>query len=146
MVDAFQQGAFQPGAFQMVSIGDTPGSYAFGSVSEGQTYPTGLDYFTASNNSGFNIDITISGTDMTGGTTWTLADDGNAGVNTIGIKAGLDGGDYTIIVRKTAPYNTLKAALAAGATQKFGIKLYAPTGITDPTAKSGVITLTASAS
>lgn len=146
MPDAFQQDAFQPGAFQMVSIGDTPGGYDFGQLNEAEVKATGLSYFTISNTSGFPIDITISGTDMVGGVAWALADDGNAGVNIYGLKAGLNGADYTVIVKKTAPFNTLKAALASAATQLFGLKLYAPLGFSDGVAKVGVVTLTATAS
>jgi hypothetical protein len=130
----------------LASIGEDLSTYAFGVLAEGATPVTGLDHFTITNLSGFAIDVTISGTDMLGGTTWTLDDNATPGLNTYGLKAGLDGGDYTIKVKKTAPYNVLKAALGAGATQKWGLKMYAPTGMTDPTAKSGTVTVTAVAS
>ncbi len=143
MADAFQQSAFQAGAFQMVSIGDSPNSYDFGALATSATKATGLDYFTITNTSGFAIDATISGTDMTGGNGWTLADDGNAGSEIVAIKAGLEGGSYNIIVKKTAPYNTLVSNLASAATQKWGMTLYAPTVFTDGVAKTGTVTITA---
>jgi hypothetical protein len=131
---------------KLTDIGETPNSYAFGALAASATPVTGLDYFTVTNNSAFPIDITISGTNMNGGVTWTLADDGNPGADIYGLKAGLEGGDYTIIVKKTAPYNTLKASLAAAGTQKFGLKLFAPTSFSDGISKSGTVTLTAAAS
>ena len=52
---------------------------------------------------------------------------------------------YDIIVKKTAPFNTLKAGLAPSATQSFGLQLLAPTGMTDGAAKTGVVTVVATA-
>ena len=122
------------------------GPYDFGIVAVNATPVTGLDRFIVENKSSFSINITISGTDMIGGTTWTLADDAIPGTNIVGFKAGLDGGDYTIVVRKTTTFNILKSGLAASGTQKWGLKMYAPTVMTDPAAKSGTITLTGAAS
>ena len=78
---------------------------------------------------------------------WTLAADATPGENTYGLKAGLEGGDYTIIVKKSATYNTLKTNLAASATQKWGLKLWMPTSVLGYAAQemSGTVTLVASA-
>lgn len=126
-------------------ISNTPGSKDFGVVAEGATPTTGLGFFTVTNNSSGAITITIQGTDMTGtGTDWDLSDDGTAGTDVVGIKAGLEGGDYTIVVKEDGPYNTLKAGLADEATQKWGLKLYIPTSITTKAdTKTGTVTLTA---
>ena len=124
-----------------VIIGNVPGEYAFGVVAVGATPVTGLDYFEVENKSGFAIDIYIRGTDMAGGVGWTLADDGDPGADIVGFKAGLDGGDYTIVVKKNDPYNKLIAALAHGAKQKFGLKMFAPTSFSDGAVKSGTITI-----
>jgi hypothetical protein len=124
-------------------ISNTPSSYNFGSVAEGATPSTGLAYFTVTNNSSSAVDITISGTDMTGGDTWTLSDDGNPGTNIYGLQAGLEGEAYTIIVKKNSPYNTLVSNLAASGTQRWGLQLYAPTTFSDGEAKTGTVTLTA---
>jgi len=124
-------------------ISNLPNTYGFGMVAESATPVTGLTYFTVTNNSGFAVNITIGGTDMTGGTTWTLADDGVPGANIYGLKAGLEGNDYTIIVKKNTPYNILVSSLADSANQKWGLKLFAPTSFSDGGAKSGTITLTA---
>lgn len=77
-----------------------------------------------------------------GGYTWDLADDGSPGDMIYGLYAGLDGGDYTIVVKESAPYNTLKAGLADSGTQDFGLKIYTPTNFDDGNNKSGSITLT----
>lgn len=107
------------------------------------TYNTGLTYFTITNNSGGAVDITIHGTDMTGGGfTWTLSDTATAGDMIYGMKAGLSGTSYNITVKKNAVYNTLVAGLADSGTQDFGLELYTPTVFDDPNVKSGTIVLT----
>jgi len=113
-------------------------------VSEGSNYATGLTYFTITNNSGGSVTITIGGTDMTGGGyTWDLSDDGSAGDMVYGMYAGLSGGDYTIVVKESEPYNTLKSGLADDATQDFGLKIYIPTSFDDGNPKTGTVTLIA---
>jgi hypothetical protein len=125
-------------------ISNTPSSYDFGSVVEGETPSTELTYFTVTNNSSSAVNIAISGTDMTGGLfPWILSDDGNPGPDAYGLKAGLEGGDYTTTVKKSSPYNTLVSNLAASGTQKWGLRLYAPTTFSDGEAKTGTVTLTA---
>jgi len=128
-------------------ISNSPDSYAFGILETNSTALTGLDYFTVQNNTGdaSAVDITISGTDMTGGVTWALSDNATPDTNVYGLKAGLDGGDYTIIVKKADP-NYLKEGLADNATQDWGLKIWAPTGFTDGDAKTGKVILTASLS
>lgn len=128
------------------NLSNDPTSYAFGVLAASATASTGLNYFTITNSSGFAIDISISGTDMIGGVDWDLADDGNPGADIYAMKAGLDGGSYNIIVRETAPFNTLKAGLANGATQAWGMQLLAPTSFSDGVPKSGTITITGAAS
>jgi hypothetical protein len=131
--------------YTLPDITNTAGSYNFGTVAEGATPSTGLTNFTVTNNSGFAINITISGTDLTGGNPRTLSDTGTAGNMTCGLMAGLEGGSYTIIVKKTATYNFLKQNLAADGFQRWGLQLRAPTTFTDGAAKSGTVTLTATA-
>jgi len=128
------------------NISNLPTSYGFGTLAEGGTYETtgGLTeaYFTVTNNSAFAVNITISGTDMTGGTAWTLSNDGTAGSDIYGLNAGLQGGSYNVIVN-TAGGNTLKSGLGAGLLQKWGLQLLAPTSFSDSALKSGTVTLTA---
>jgi hypothetical protein len=116
-------------------------------VATSSEYATGLTHFTVTNNSGGDVDITISGTDMTGGGyTWTLSDTATAGDMSFGLKAGLSGGDYTIIVKKNSPFNTLVSSLADEGTQDWGLKLYTPTSYDDGYTKTGTVTITATCS
>jgi hypothetical protein len=114
-------------------------------VGPSTTISTGLTYFNVTNNSASAVNVTIGGTDLTGGTTWTLSDNATAGTSIAGLKAGLSDGDgsYNVIVKQTAPFNTLKSGLGAGASQQWGFQLLAPTNYTDATQKTGTITLTA---
>jgi hypothetical protein len=130
-------------AYTAPSISNTPSSVNLGAVVPASTVPTGLSCFSVTNISGSSVNITIGGTDLTGGTTWTLSDTATPDNNTAGIKAGLSGGDYDIIVKKTAPFNTFKSNLADDASQNWGFQLLAPTNYTDATQKAGTITLTA---
>jgi len=127
-------------------IGSGPDTIDFGSLDEGATEVTGLDYFTLVNNSGFAVDVFIKGTDMTGGVTWALADNGIPGADIVALKAGLEGDAYNIIVKKTAAFNELVGGLADAASQKWGLQIQAPTSFSDGVEKSGTVTLTAVAS
>lgn len=122
----------------------TGNTYGFGVVNAGSTTSTGLAYFTVTNNSGFPVNITISGTDMSGGTTpWELSEDGTAGADICGLKAGTPAlGDYTITVPEDSA-NTLVSDLADTGTQQWGLQLLAPTSFSDAASKSGTVTLTA---
>lgn len=124
-------------------ISNVPTSKDYGVVSTSSTYTTGLDHFSVTNNSGADVTITIKAIDWTGGVGWTLSDTATPDADTAGLKAGLDGGDYTIIVKKTAAYNTLVAALSDNTTQKWGLKLYTPTSHSDGAQKTTTVTLTA---
>jgi hypothetical protein len=70
------------------SISNTPTSYAFGTVGLNSTPSTGLAYFSLTNGSSFGIDVTVKGTDMTGGDNWTLSDTATPGSDIIGFKTG----------------------------------------------------------
>ena len=126
-------------------ISNSPSSHPFGTLSEGSTAETGLTKFTITNNSAFSVNITISGTDMNGGgVTWELSDTATPDTDRYGLMAGLEGESYNITVRKTSPFNTLVSELKeSGGTQKWGLKLLAPTEFTDGALKSGTVTLTA---
>ncbi len=128
----------------ILGIGNTPDSYGFGVVEETHTYTTGLSYYTVTNNGfGPSIDITINGSDMSGiGVTWSLSDTATPGDAIYGLKCGVSG-DYTIVVMKNGPFNTLVTSLSVGSTQTWGLKLYSPTANMGGTQVSGTVTLTA---
>ena len=130
------------------SISNTPSTWDVNSpnpVAENTTYETGLTHFTLTNNSSFAINVTISGEDMTGaGETWTLSNDGTNGTSTYGLKVGLSGTSYNIVVRRDPTYNNLVTNMAGGGTtQQWGLQLLTPTTFGDGTTKSGTVTLTA---
>jgi len=126
-------------------ISNDPIEWLLGTISEGSTTNTGLDYFTVTNDSAVSVNITIGGSDMTSsGDTWTLSDDASVGPNTYGLRAGLDGdGSYAIIVKKNGPYEPLVSNLASMDIQKWGLELLSPTSFSDGALKSGTVTLTA---
>jgi len=124
-------------------ISNLPISNNYGLVEESGTYETGLTNYSVTNNSSGSITITIQAADFTGGNGWSLSDTATPGVDTVGLKAGIEGGDYTIIVKKTPAYNVLVSGLADSATQNWGLKLYAPTSFSDGIEKTSVVTLTA---
>jgi hypothetical protein len=126
-----------------INISNTPSSYNGGPVAPNSTVSTGLGYFNVTNNSGSAVNITIGGTDVTGGITWTLSDTATPGPTTFGLKAGLNGGSYNIIIKKTSPFNTFKSNLGNGASQLWGFQILAPTVATDTVQKTSTITLTA---
>ncbi|MEW6143348.1 MAG: hypothetical protein AB1597_09410 [Chloroflexota bacterium] len=120
-------------------ISNLPTTYNFGTMSQGGVVATGLTYFSVTNNGSTAIDITIVGTDLTGGVTWTLGS--TLGTDQYTLYAGLEGGSYSIQVTTVA--TTLKSNLAVSATQRWGLSLTAPSEFTDDTPKSGSVTLTA---
>ena len=119
----------------------TPITWAIGSVATSSTKSSGLDYFTMLNNASSATDIYIVGGDMVNGVPWTLADGASPGIDIYGLKAGLDGGAYNIIVRKTAPYNKLIDNFPVGGSQSWGLELYAPTEFSDGLGKTCTVTM-----
>ena len=127
-----------------IEFTNSPPYHTFGLIEASETYESGLTYFTITNTSAYAINITVSGTDMVGaGTAWTLSDTAAPGVDAFGLKAGLEGDSYNIIVRKTAAFNLLVSSLAAGNTQRWGLQLLAPASFSDYLQKTGTIILTA---
>lgn len=135
---------YTPGGGCTPAITNSPDNFGFGTLEVSETSATGLDYFTITNTGACAVDITIKGTDMTGGgETWTLSDAGTAGDGIYALKAGLDGGSYSIVVKKNSPYNELVNNLGSSSTQDWGMTLYAPTANIKNEAMSGTVILTA---
>jgi hypothetical protein len=124
-------------------------TYNFGVVKVGTTYNSTLDYFNLTNVGGVAVNVTIGATDAVNATAgtdnWTLDDNATPGVDIFGLKAGIEGDDFDIIIRKAATFNNLVVNLAAGNSQPWGIKLYTPTEINNGDPKRTTVTLTAAA-
>jgi len=78
-----------------------------------------------------------------------LDDDGNPGTDIYALWAGLKDGSYNLVVKEAPVYNQLVTGLAQGAKQKWGLKIYMPTTISDPEDcdnMSATVTLVASVS
>lgn len=128
------------------SIVNSQSSYNFTNVFEGSSNLTGFFQFRVTNLSAFAINVSISGTDMVGITTWTLSDTATAGSDIYGLMAGLaDNAFYNVIVRKTAPYNLLLSGMLASEYADWGLNLLAPTVFSDEYTKTGTVYLTAAA-
>jgi hypothetical protein len=132
-------------------ISNTPSVNDFGILQVNTTGNTAINYFTIENTGNCAVDVTIQGTDVTGGDdTWDLADNGSPSENIYSLYAGLDDVDdlFDIVVRETATYNTLVSDLIEDATQDWGLKFYMPTSVTnyDGQVMTGTITLIVSAS
>lgn len=74
-----------------IAISNTPPSYDFGTVNAGSTYSTGLTAFNITNTGDVPVNISIGGTNMTGGATWVLNDTATPGADIYGLKAGISG-------------------------------------------------------
>lgn len=133
----------------VIDVSTEPTAKEFGVIYPGESYATGLTWGTITNTGGIPIDIYICATDMVGGGyTWVLANDAVPGYNVYGLKAGLEGGSYSIIIKRegSTPYNILVSGLGPGNTQRWGFTLYAPTSWTEHgNIMSGTITLLAEA-
>lgn len=130
-------------------IENAPSSKAFGTLSVNTNSTTTIDFFTLNNTGGVAVDVTIHGTNFTGGDdTWALSDTATIGENTYGLKAGLDDVDDTfdVIVKHSEAYNTLVSDLGIGADTGWGIQLFMPSTVTnyDGQEMTAVITLIAS--
>lgn len=136
-----------PGA---IGITDNVTSIDFGTVvTSGEVY-VDESYIGITNASTVETDITIGTTNetMTGtGTPWTIAADGNAGADTVGLLANRGGtwssGD---IVIKYASPNYIYEDCPALTDFDYGIKIKLPTSVSDTNQKGNEVVITASAS
>jgi hypothetical protein len=126
-----------------VDISNTPSKWSLGIISANSTYQTDLDHFTVTNNGTEPVNITISGSNMTGGIPWTLSPTADPGPDTYGLRAGLEGGSYNVTVNETD--TILIGNLTDNSTQRWGLEFLSPTSFSDTAEKSGTVTLTATA-
>lgn len=128
-----------------VSVSNTPSSWDFDLVGTNSTYETGLTCFNTTNVGNVEVDISISGSNMTGGGfTWELSDTATPDDMVYGLKAGLSGGNYTIIVKLNSPYNYLAENVTVDTSQQWGLRIWTPTDYDDGNDKTGTVTITAS--
>jgi hypothetical protein len=128
-----------------IGISNTPNTYSLATALPTEIVDTGLTYFTLTNNSSVNIYVSIQGTNFVGtGATWVLDDLGLGGaINLIGARSGISGGTYSVVIKKTAPYNNLIAVFPAYTIQKWGIRFLMPSEIGENELKQATITLVA---
>lgn len=130
-----------------VEITNTPDNYGFGMLQIGASSNTSISYFTITNTGNCAADITIQGTDLTGGDdTWELSADASVGENIYGLMAGLNDDDdlFDTVVNLTA--NSFVTNLAESGTQDWGLNLSMPTSLSgfDGNNMTATITLIAS--
>jgi len=134
------------------NIANDPSSKAFGTVAASTTYYAKGSQpnnpvqdsdctFTITNNSGGTIDLTIKGTNFTGGNDWTLTSNA-PGEDTVRLTAYYSGQNPASGVVLTTNYQTFKEDIADEATLKWDFKLETGT-FTDGATKTSTITLTA---
>jgi hypothetical protein len=134
-----------------ISIANLPSSWGIGTVSEGSTNNTGIDFFTITNTSSVNISISVNCTDWSGGATpWTY---GAPGVNTANLTAssgnstggGSTGaGNYDIDV-PAGPSVLLIDAVPVSVNPNWELQLNAPTSFTHGDEQTTIVTITAAA-
>lgn len=133
------------GGEDILDITNVSDNYSFGSVHISDNKSTGLDYFLLTNVGNVDLDISIYGEDLTGGlVTWTLSDLAVPDSATYGMKAGSEGGSYSIVIKKTESYNLLKGDLGVSENVSWGFEAYFPTSNLGNESMSGKITLLAS--
>ena len=130
------------------TVTNAPDNYGFGILQVGASANTTISYFSINNTGNCAVDITIQGTNMTGGDdTWELSTDASIGENIYGLMAGLDDNDdlFDVVVNLTA--NSFITNLARAATQSWGLNLSMPDFLSgfDGNTMTGTITLIASA-
>lgn len=137
------------------SLTNTPSSKAFGVVAASSTFwsngsepswplTDGDAYFTCTNNGTIAIDITIKGTNFTGGVGWTLTQ-ASPSENTVRLSAFKEGDGSGDNVTFTTGEQAFISSLAASADIDWELKFETGT-FTDGVEKTSTITLTASAS
>jgi hypothetical protein len=129
-----------------LGIAITQAEKDFGTVVKNTNYDTTANFFEIVNTSNVTTNLTIYGTDFTGGSGWTLATDGaGAGSDTAGMYAGIVSGSFDIVV-SASPGTTLKSGLGSSTDQSFHIRLNTPVNdFADGAQKTSTVTVVAAA-
>jgi hypothetical protein len=115
--------------------------YAKGNA-PGNPVESGNCTFTITNNGSITENVTISMTNLTGGTTWTVTSS-TPGANTFRITAYYQGQNPASGKVLTTSAQTFYNGLTSSSTIKWDFKFEMPTSSTDSTSKSGTLQLTA---
>jgi hypothetical protein len=144
---------------QKIAITNSPSTVSIGNPGEGDTFwqtsdnltpafsgaggavESGKGYFTLTNSSpSSSIDVSIKGSNMTGGTAWTLA--GSVGADQYKVTSYQEGSATAVVL--TTSNQAFIAILASGATKKWIYRMDMPSSFTnDNVAMSTTLTLTA---
>lgn len=132
-----------------LSISVAPASYTFNDVTIDSTPSTAENFFIVTNKCGVESDNTIMVVNATwtgGATAWTHADDGNAGDDIVALLANQDGTWGTGDVIVTTGGADLALDIVKKMDWKFGLKMLAPSDISDFTDKTNTVRITAAES
>lgn len=127
-----------------IAITNAPSTQGYGVIGLSSTNDTSAFYFTITNSSTVTTNISIWGTDFTGGAGWTLSSDGSVGADTAGMYAGTVSGSFDVVV-EASPGNTLKSSLASSTDTSWHLRLMGPSSVTDGAEKSSTVTVSAAA-
>jgi len=127
-----------------ISILNSPDSQGYGVITASSSNDTDAYYFTITNSSTVTTNVSIWAGDFTGGTGWTLSDDGSIGADTAGMYAGTVSGSFDTVV-KASPGNVLKSSLASSTNISWHLRLNAPSSFGDGAEKSSTVTVSAAA-
>ncbi len=133
----------------IVGITDNATSYNFGNLLAGATANTSQAYVGITNGSNVVTNVTLGATNSTWGpgVSYTHAEDGSPGADTVGLMSSNNTGAYDIVVKFSGP-NNIYPNLPVGVNFSYEVKIFAPTSYTEETPaveKSNSVRATASA-
>lgn len=131
--------------FAFVGISDNQTSIDFGVVAASSSTNTTTSQVALTNTSTVQTDMTIAvtGATWTGGTAWTHSDTATAGVDTVGLRAGKNGGTVADVIVKNASPNFIYENCPASTNFTYGLQLLAPAFGTDGVQKTNTLRVTA---
>lgn len=131
-----------PEKISCICISEDISLYEFGIVEEGESYGTGISYFTLTHCGVVTIDVYISAGNMTSlGSTWYIA--ASASNTEYALKAGLDDEDDLYDITVLGTITLLINDMVKDVTQGWGLKFYAPLLFVDGYEYEGNVTLDA---